>query len=326
MVRTKNTARKQHLGLPKARFPVVPTGRSERDLHYQAQLQLPSEDADWTTLMPTFTGTESPEVGRAVDRINEEHANSPPQTIDEVCDLVQDLCACPPTSPVKDPVIQADCELPATTSPPTATLFTETVAETVRPPLLLARRAPATPARGVPHPPTITTKCPRKEYRANEEVRWKPKRPKALSALREIRKLQEEVEPILPWLPFVRLIHKLLFTRGPYRIQHQAIQALRAAAEAYIVEVLGGGNLACMHRDRCTLAPKDIRLFCRLRGDVDLMGETPESEEARRADWRRYKKHRLTPGEARVLDTNRCRKLRLLLQKRRQRAQQKLRP
>ena len=91
MVHTKNTARKQHLGLPKARFPAAPTGHSERDLHYQAQLQLPSDDVDWTTLTPTFTGTKSPEVGRAVDRINEEHANSPPQTIDEVCDLVQDL-------------------------------------------------------------------------------------------------------------------------------------------------------------------------------------------------------------------------------------------
>ena len=193
-----------------------------------------------------------------MDRINEEHANSPPQTINEVCDLVQDLRAHPPTSPVKDPVIQVDCELPATTTLPTPTLFMETVTETVRPPLLLARRATATPAQGVPHPPTIATKCLRKEYRANEEVRQKPKRPKALSALGEIQKLQEEVEPILPWLPFVRLIHELLFTKGPYRIQRQAIQALRAAAEAYIVEVLGGGNLACMHRDRCTLIPKDI--------------------------------------------------------------------
>ena len=264
MVRTKNTARKQHLGLPKARFPAVPTGHSERDLHYKAQLQLPSEDADWTTLMPTFMGTESLKVGRAVHRINEEHANSPPQTINEVCDLVQDLSACPPTSPVKDPVIQVDCEQLATTTPPTPTLFTETVAETVQAPLLLARRATATPAGGVPQPPTIATKCPRKEYHANEEVRQKPKRPKALSALREIWKLQEEVEPILPWQPFVRLIHKLLFARGPYRIQHQAIQALRAAAEAYIVEVLGGGNLACMHRNRCTLTPKDVQLFCRL--------------------------------------------------------------
>ena len=158
----------------------------------------------------------------------------------------------------------------------------------------------------------------------NEEVRRKPKRPKALSALREIHKLQEEVEPILPWLPFVRLIHKLLFTREPYRIQCQAIQALRAAAEAYIFEVLGGGNLACMHRDRCTLTPKDIRWFHRLRGDVDSMGETPESEEARRADWRRYKKDRLTPGEAMVLETTWCHKLRALIQRRRQKFQKNL--
>ena len=159
----------------------------------------------------------------------------------------------------------------------------------------------------------------------SEESRRKPKRPKALSALREILKLQEEVEPILPWLPFVRLVHELLFARGPYRIQRQAIQALWVAAEAYIIELLGGENLAYMHRDWCTLTPKDIRLFRRLRGDVDSMGEAPESEEARTEDWRRYKKDRLTAGEAMVLDTNRHQKLRLLLQKRRQRVQQKLR-
>ena len=132
-------------------------------------------------------------------------------------------------------------------------------------------------------------------------------------------------EPILPWLPFVMLVHELLFARGPYRVQRQAIQALWVAAEAYIIKVLGGGNLACMHRDRCTLAPKDIRLFRRLRVDVDSMEEAPESEEARREDWRRYKKDHLTPGEAMVLDTNRHRKLRLLLQKRRLSVQQKLR-
>ena len=154
----------------------------------------------------------------------------------------------------------------------------------------------------------------------SEEVRRKPKRPKALSVLMEIWKLQEEVEPILSRPPFVRLIHKLLFARGPYRIQRQAIQALRVAAEAYIVEVLGGGNLACMHRNRCTLAPKDIRLT----GDVDTMGETPESEEAKRVDWRRYKKDCLTQGEAMVLDTSQCHKLRALIQRRRQKFQKNL--
>ena len=195
MVRTKNTASKQHFGLPKARFPVVPTGRSERDLHYHAQLQLPSDDVDWTSLTPTLTETESPEVGRVVDWLNEEHANSPPQTIDEVCDLVQDLCAHPPTTPVEEP---------AATTSPTPTLFTETVAETVRPPLFLALMAIATPVRGVPKPPTVATKCPRKNYHVSEESRRKPKRTKALSALREIQKFQEQVEPILPWLPFMR--------------------------------------------------------------------------------------------------------------------------
>ena len=183
MVHTKNTARKQHFGLPKARFPVVPTGHSERDLHYHAQLQFPSkaDEVNWTNLTLTLTGTESPEVGRVVEQINEEHANSLPQTISEVCDLVQDLQAHPPTSPVEDPVTQSDCELPnlpldepvaTTLSPPT--LYMETVAETVRPPLLLAQRTTATPvpARGVPNPPpTATIKCPRKNHHVSEESR-----------------------------------------------------------------------------------------------------------------------------------------------------------
>ena len=72
--------------------------------------------------------------------------------------------------------------------------------------------------------------------------------------------------------------------------------------------------MACMHWDRCTLAPKDIQLFRRLRGNVDSIGETPESEEARRADWR-------TPREAMVLDATWQHKLRALIQRRRQRLQ-----
>ena len=153
-------------------------------------------------------------------------------------------------------------------------------------------------------------------------ARRKPKKPKALSALREIKKLQTEVEPIIPWRPFVRVIHKLLFDQGPYKIRRDAIKALRISGEEYLIKVLGGGNLACMHRNRCTLAPKDIRLFRRLRGDIDSIGETAESEEARREDWRQFNQGRLTMGEAMVLDTHRRRKLQALLQRRRQRALQ----
>ena len=88
------------------------------------------------------------------------------------------------------------------------------------------------------------------------------------------------------------------------------------------MEVLGGGNLACMHRNRCTLVPKAIRLFRRLRGHVDTIGETTESEEARKANWEQFNKNRLTMGEAMVVDTNHWRKLRALLQRRKQRALQ----
>ena len=75
-----------------------------------------------------------------------------------------------------------------------------------------------------------------------------------------------------------------------------------------------------MHRDRCTLAPKDICLFHRLRGDVDKLGEDPKTEEARAKDWARYQKGRLTVAEAVILDTNRRKKLRQLAKLRRENA------
>ena len=67
---------------------------------------------------------------------------------------MQDLRACPPTSPVEEPAV--------TTLPP-PTLYTETVAETVCSPLLLAWRATATPARGVPKPPHCCNQVPQEE-------------------------------------------------------------------------------------------------------------------------------------------------------------------
>ena len=105
---------------------------------------------------------------------------------------------------------------------------------------------------GLPQPPlTAATKCPCREFQqpSGEVARRKPKKPKALSVLREIKKLQTEVEPIITWRPFVRVIHELLFNQGPYKIRRDAIKGLRVAGEEYLIEVLGGGNLACMHRN-----------------------------------------------------------------------------
>ena len=334
MVHTKNMERKYQAGLPVARFPVSATGRAERGRHYLAKQQLPpqNEELDWTNLSPSLSRTESPKLERAVDQINEEFANPPSRNMEEVFELVQDLRAHPPASPVTETVTSEDPNLPtphskagteaAVPTPLPPTITSETVAEAVRPPLLLAKRAMATlaPRKGRPNPPlTAATKRPHREFQQpnGEVARRKPKKPKALSALREIKKLQTEVKPIIPWRPFVRVIHELLFDKGPYKIRRDAIKALRIVGKEYLIEVLGGGNLACMHRNCCTLTPKDIRLFRRLRGDIDSTGETTESEEARKADWEPFNRGRLTMGKAMVLDTNWRRKLRALLQRRR---------
>ena len=192
---------------------------------------------------------------------------------------------------------------------------------------MLARRATtalAVPKKSQPAPPTAATKCPRPEFHAlHEEVtRRRKSRAKPASALRDIRKYQTEVKPIFPWLHFVRIIHKLLYNRGPYKITREAIEALRMVGENYLLECLEGANLACMHWSRCTVCAKDICLFRRLRGDVDSFGEEADSAEARKANWEKYREGCLTVEEAMVMDTNRWQKLRTLARRRRQRALQ----
>ena len=329
MARTKNTERKPSR-LPVARFPVIATGREEQDAHYKqkAAATTPTTEAmDWTELNPTLPGSTSPAIENTVNRLNEAHLGST-LTMDEVVEIVEDLRVNPPTTPIDGAAsAAARQDLPTTSTAPTGRVTSETTGQTSHPPILLARKAMATlvPRKGRPNLPTAATKCPRQHFREPvEEVGSRRKsRPRALSALGEIKKYQTEVKPILPWLPFVRLIHELLFERGPYRIQREALHALRTSSEEYLVEVLSGGNLACMHRDRCTLAPKDIRLFRRLRGDVDKLGEAPGAEEARAKDWAHYRKGRLTVAEAMVLDTNRRKKLRQLAKLRRERALRK---
>ena len=333
MVCTKNTKRKTSR-LPVARFSVIATGRAEHDAYYQrkpAATTLTTENLDWTELNPTLPGSTSPALERTVDRLNEAHLGSS-LTIDDITDIVEDSRTNSPSTPTNEAAVEAaspeatqDLSTPSPT--PTSSVTSETTGQTSHPPILMARKAMATlvPRKGRPNLPTAAAKCPRQYFREPvEEVKSRQKsRPRALSALGEIKKYQTEVKPILPWLPFVRLIHELLFERGPYRIQREALHALHTSSEEYLIEVLSGRNLACMHRDRCTLAPKDIRLFRRLRGDVDRLGEAPESEEARAKDWARYRKGRMTVAEVMVVDTNRRKKLRQLAKLRRERALQK---
>ena len=176
-------------------------------------------------LNPTLPGSTSPALANTVDRLNEAHVAST-LNLDELADIVEDLRANPPATPVAEiemKTARADVEQPPPVSSTIPTTITsETTGQTSHPPILMARKAMATlvPRKGRPNLPTAAVKCPCQHFRKPiEEVRSRRKsKPRALSALGEIKKYQMEAKPILPWLPFVRLIHELLFKRGPYRI------------------------------------------------------------------------------------------------------------
>ena len=95
-----------------------------------------------------------------------------------------------------DPVVQ-----PSTSAP---TIFTETVAETPRVPLLLAKHVTAAPAptKSRPWPPTSAAKCSRPSVREPTGEPKKKKKRINLTALQEIREYQSEVKPLLPSTSF----------------------------------------------------------------------------------------------------------------------------
>ena len=53
-----------------------------------------------------------------------------------------------------------------------------------------------------------------------------------------------------------------------FRITADALEALHAAAEVYLVSVLEASNLLALHAGRVTLQPRDIQLARRIRGDI----------------------------------------------------------
>lgn len=87
-------------------------------------------------------------------------------------------------------------------------------------------------------------------------------------ALREIRKLQKSVDLVIPRAPFVKVVKEIASDFGEFRFQDAAIEALRQAAEAYMVGVFEDTNLLAIHAKRQTIMPKDIQLARRIRGET----------------------------------------------------------
>ena len=87
-------------------------------------------------------------------------------------------------------------------------------------------------------------------------------------ALREIRKYQRSTDLLIRKLPFMRLVREITQDYSTQmRWTKEAVVALQEASESYIVGIFEDSNLACIHRNRITIAPKDVQLARRIRGE-----------------------------------------------------------
>jgi len=113
------------------------------------------------------------------------------------------------------------------------------------------------------------------KIRVVERVKVKKKqgryRPGVL-ALKEIRRYQKSTHLLISRAPFQRLVREIMLGTGvkDLRIQAHALEALQAAAEAYLVFLFEDTNLLAIHSKRVTIMPKDIQLARRIRGDAFL--------------------------------------------------------
>ena len=168
---------------------------------------------------------------------------------------------------------------------------------------------------------TAAKKCPRKEFRGTAAQVAKTKEPskksKRLTALQEIRKLQTSFQDLIPFAPFARLVRELCSELVEMCFTKEAIQALRSAGEAYLLEVLEKANLACRHARRCTLQPDDVRLVRRVLDHDTSMGCTEETLRNYKLDFLKDRAKRITLAEAMTKEAIRRKKLRELARLRR---------
>ena len=178
--------------------------------------------------------------------------NSPPRSPFEE-GMIEDLPV--PNSPIRSPSEEPPAEEPCQTPVVPASarqVRSETISTSGTPPPLARPRVP-----------TAAVKCPRKEFRGptqRPKEQKEPRKPKAsrirLTALQEIRRYQSSFKDVLPFAPFIRLVREICSGLLAMRFTKEALQALRSGVEAYLLEILEKGNLACGHAGRCTLKDK----------------------------------------------------------------------
>ena len=133
-----------------------------------------------------------------------------------------------------------------------------------------ARKSTAKPPPPRPQAPASPRRRSANTARSPVRRRYRP----GDLALQEIRRYQKSVDVIIPKLPFQRVVREITYRiTGQTEIRYQgaALDALQAAAEAYIVGLFEDSYLMTLHAKRVTLMEKDILLARRIRGNHGIL-------------------------------------------------------
>jgi len=114
----------------------------------------------------------------------------------------------------------------------------------------------------------LATKSARKSAPANGGVKKPHRYRPGTVALREIRRYQKSTDLLVAKLPFQRLVREVAQDfKSDLRFQASATRALQHASEHYLTSLFEDSNLCAIHGKRVTIAPKDIQLARRIRGE-----------------------------------------------------------
>lgn len=80
-------------------------------------------------------------------------------------------------------------------------------------------------------------------------------------AMREIKRYQDSVDFLIPRQAIRRLCREIFLDfRRDIRCKPEAFEAMQAASEDYIVELMKYANTCAIHAKRVTIMPKDLKL------------------------------------------------------------------
>ena len=90
-----------------------------------------------------------------------------------------------------------------------------------------------------------------------------------LKAIYEMRREQKKTTNVIPSAPFTRIVHGIAKKHmSDVRFKKEAIQALHADAESFIIDTLYRANTLAVESGRETLSVHDMRLLRRLSTDT----------------------------------------------------------